>query len=93
MPAHRIKPATGWYLHNFVGDQRQPGAGRKLLAAICADADRRSRTLYLDTSVPQLVDYYLEFGFEVVAEAPMAARGRAWTVFRMVRWGPIRRDG
>lgn len=80
-----VRPGGGWYLHSFASDARHPGAGRMLLGAVCADADRWGRILYLDTSVERLVEYYRDFGFEVAAEAPMAVRGAAWTVRRMVR--------
>lgn len=79
------RPEGGWHLHNFAGDSRYRGAGAQLLWAVCAEADRRGRTLYLDTSVRQLIDYYRGFGFETAAEEAMAARGETWAVFRMVR--------
>ena len=85
---HRLRqarPVDGWYVHNFAGDARRPGAGRSLLADVCTQADRQGRVLYLDTSVDRLVEYYRQFGFEVAAQVAMAARGQSWTTFRMVR--------
>ena len=81
----QARPVDGWYVHNFAGDPRQRGAGRSLLGDVCAEADRRGRVLYLDTTVDRLVEYYRQFGFEVAAEVAMTARGLSWTAFRMVR--------
>ena len=81
----QARPVGGWYVHNFAGDPRRPGAGRSLLGDVCAEADRRGRVLYLDTTVDRLVEYYRRFGFEVAAEVAMTARGLSWTAFRMVR--------
>lgn len=80
-----VRPPHGWYLHSFASAPLHPGAGRALLAVVCAEADRRGRVLYLDTSAERLVEYYREFGFDVAAEASMAVRGAAWTVRRMSR--------
>lgn len=79
-----VRPAGAWSLRNFAGDPRYPGAGRALLVAVCAEADRRGQVMYLDTSVRHLVDYYREFGFEVAVEAAMPADA-TWTVSRMIR--------
>ena len=79
------RPVGGWYVHNFAGDPRRPGAGRSLLGDVCAEADRQGRVLYLDTTVDRLVEYYRQLDFEVAASVPMAARGLSWTAFRMVR--------
>ena len=79
------KPAGGWLLCNFVADAARPGAGRRLLEAVCAEADGRGRTMYLDTVAPRLVDYYAEFGFEERAVAAGQYAGERMTVYRLVR--------
>lgn len=81
----QARPVGGWYVHNFAGDARRPGAGRSLLGDVCAQADSQGRVLYLDTSVDRLVEYYRQLDFEVAAAVPMAARGLSWTTYRMVR--------
>lgn len=79
------KPAGAWLLCNFVADAARPGAGRRLLEAVCAEADGRGRTMYLDTVVPRLVEYYAGFGFEERAAAAGQYAGERVTVYRLVR--------
>lgn len=79
----RARPASGWYLHSFAS--ARPGAGRVLLERVCAEADAAGRVLYLDTSAPELIDYYEESGFTpavtvVVGRAPASEK-----VTRMAR--------
>ena len=50
---------------------RRPGAGRPLLANLCAVADADDRWLCLDTAA-ELVGYYVDFGF---VERPDSALG------------------
>lgn len=79
------KPRRGWYLHNFVRHPDHKGAGGRLLALTLAEADERGRTIYLDTTVARLVDYYRGYGFMVVATAPTTYAGELVVVTRMVR--------
>lgn len=87
-PERRLRsarPVGGWCIRNFAADTGHRGAGRNLLAAVCAKADDDGRVLYLDTSAPQLVGYYRQFGFAVVASEALRSGHHVWTVFRLVR--------
>ena len=82
---HRAQPAGGWYLHNVARHPDHPGAGRALLERVVQRADAEGRTLYLDTVVPRLVEYYGEFGFEVAATVEARYDGEVVQIVRMVR--------
>ena len=79
------KPAGAWLLCNFAADATRPGAGRRLLEAVCAEADGRGRAIYLDTVVPHLVEYYAGFGFEERAAVAGQYAGERVTIYRLVR--------
>jgi GNAT superfamily N-acetyltransferase len=79
------RTSGAWLVCNFAGDPQRRGAGRPLLEAVCAEADRRGWVLYLDTVVPRLVEYYAEVGFEEVLAVPARYAGEDLTVWRMVR--------
>ncbi len=81
----QARPAGGWNIHNFAGDPDRRGAGRALLDAVCDEADRRRRVLYLDTVVPRLVEYYGECGFEPTAQVAAQFAGEDLVITRMVR--------
>ena len=81
---HRL--ADGWSVRAFAADPRHPGAGRALLASVCAEADAHGRVLNLETTAARLVDYYYcQVGFELVASEDLRAGPTRWTVFHMVR--------
>ncbi len=79
----QARPAGAWCLRNFAS--ARPGAGRALLHEVCAEADRQSRVVYLDTAAAQLVEYYARSGFEVVATEVVCRGGRDVRLYRMVR--------
>ncbi len=79
------EPADAWYLHNFARHPEHRGAGWALLAQVLARADCQEWTIYLDTVVPDLVEYYARAGFEVAAIVPAAYEGKDVVVTRMVR--------
>ena len=80
-----VKPAGGWYLHNFARHQDHKGAGLVLLGRVLDRADAHGSTIYLDTVVPRLVEYYAAAGFEVVAAVSATYAGEKVVVTRMVR--------
>lgn len=80
-----VKPAGGWYLHNFARHPDHKGAGWALLARLVDRADVHRWTLYLDTTVPRLVEYYAQAGFEVAATVGATYAGEEVVVTRMVR--------
>lgn len=79
------KPPDAWYLHNFARHPDHKGAGWVLLARVLDRADARGCTIYLDTVVPRLVEFYAAAGFEVVAAVPATYAGENVVVTRMVR--------
>lgn len=79
------KPGEGWYLHNFARHPDHKGAGWALLARALDRADSQGWTVYLDTVVPRLVEYYGRAGFEVVTTVAATYAGEDVVVTRMVR--------
>jgi hypothetical protein len=59
-----------WYLHIFARHPDHKGAGWVHLARVLDRADAWGWTIYLDTVVPRLVEYYAAAVFEVLAAVP-----------------------
>lgn len=55
----------------------EPGAGRRLLGTVAAEADRHGWTLVLDAANERLADYYRQFGFQPTGPAVVTPSGEA----------------
>ena len=56
--------------------------GTRLMAPMCAEADRQRRAIYLETSTPSNLPYYERHGFEVVGERRVPGAHLYWALAR-----------
>ncbi len=80
-----------WYLAAHPDVQHQ-GVGRSLLQRVIADAERRAIAIYLDTTKPQNVAYYMSFGFRQTGGAHLPRDARVWFMHRDVETSPPKRS-
>lgn len=81
----QLAPHMHWYLWSLAVDPacQRKGVGAALLAPVLQRADADGVACYLETHNRPNLDYYRQFGFEVVREAQVP--GHPLTVWMMLR--------
>ena len=58
------------------------GHGRRMLGALCRQAEQEGRAVYLETQTADNVRWYQGFGFQVLKEIPLSPRLTVWEMLR-----------
>lgn len=81
---HESKPAEHWYLEFIASadDARGQGLGSALLADALGRFDAQGTPVYLESSNPQNLAFYVRHGFAVTEERQMDAGPAQWLLWR-----------